>query len=360
MTLHERMMSVYQNKLPDKHALGIYTRYLKRGNMERNVRNEGMGIIDYVALTTQIGPPWHLIPEFISEVRETDINIQFYFEHGVRKERRSYKTPIGEVYAEVETSLGDGSEHISKYYITSLEDYKIIKYIVDNTVIKSNEKHFLHRCETIGDDGVVLGRLDRNPYQKIMIELAGAEQFLMDLYTDPDPVLELMSSMQKRADEQIERVLESKADILWMPDNVTADMTPPNAFEKYLLPGYQKNTRLAHQAGKTVVVHFDGKIKALSALINESGIDVLESVSDPLISGDLDYEDACISFPNKVILPNFPANLALKTKEVIQEYVRVLRTKAAGKPFMLQVSEDLDEKAYCTVLPILAEAMNAI
>jgi hypothetical protein len=358
MTYRERMTCVYQNQIPDKDALAIYTRYLKRGFMERTVRNIGMGIIDYVPLTTQLGPPWHMIPEFISPVKNADMYVQTYFNNGVRKTRRMYKTPIGDIFAEVGNSLGEGSEHISKYYISSPEDYRVMKYIVDNTIFLKNEPLFLRQRKDLGEDGVVLGRLDRNPYQKLMVEFVGAEQFLVDLYTDPEPVLEVLYAMEKRMEEQYALALESEAEIIWMPDNVTSDMTPPVCFEKYLLPYYKKYTKLAHQAGKRVVAHFDGKFKVLADMLQESGIDVIESVSDPNIGGDLTYLQAHNLFPDKVILPNFPANLAIKPKEVIEEYVRALRCDAADKPFMLQVSEDLDEDAYHTVLPVLAEAMN--
>ena len=78
MTVRERMMCCSRGESVDKPALGLYTRYLKRGNMERLARNNGLGIIDYVALTSQISPPWHLLPEFISSVKHTDISIEYY------------------------------------------------------------------------------------------------------------------------------------------------------------------------------------------------------------------------------------------------------------------------------------------
>jgi hypothetical protein len=358
MTLRERMICIYKNQMPDKPALGIYTRYLKRGYMERMVRNTAMGIIDYVPLTTQLGPPWHLIPEFISRIKDTDISIQIYFDHGERKERRIYKTPVGEIYAEVGSSIGDGSEHISKYYLSSPEDYRVMKYIVEHTIFAKNESVFQRRRDYLGEDGVVLGRLDRHPFQKLMIELAGAEHFLLDLYTDPDPILEVLHAMEKRMDEQFALALESEAEILWMPDNVTSDMTTPDCFRTYLLPYYKKYTALAHQAGKRVVAHFDGKFKVLVDMMNESGIDVIESVSDPEIGGDLTYKEASGAFPDKVVLPNFPANLAMKPREAIESFVRGICKDAEKKPFMLQVSEDLDERTYPVVLPILAELMK--
>jgi len=360
MTLRERMTSVYRNQQPDKPALGIYTRYFKRGHMERATRNAGMGIIDYVALTSQLGPPWHMIPEFVSRIEGAELCVKTYYDHGVRKERRVFTTPAGEIFADVGASIGDGSEHISKYYIHSPEDYAVMKYIVEHTVFSKNEAVFQKRRDDMGEDGVVLGRLDRNPYQKLMMELVGAENFLLDLYTDPEPVLEVLHAMEKRMDEQFALALESQAELLWMPDNVSADMTPPDNFEKYLLPYYQKYARLAHQAGKRVIAHFDGKFAPLAGMIRVSGIDVIESVSDPSIGGDATYGEARDLFPDIVVLPNFPANLALRPQEEINRFVAAVLKSAEGRPFMLQVSEDLDESAYPYALPILAEAMSRL
>ena len=54
----------------------------------------------------------------------------------------------------------------------------------------------------LGEDGVVLGRMDRAPYQKLLVELANPTKFLMDLYDNPGPVQELIETMDARLDEQ--------------------------------------------------------------------------------------------------------------------------------------------------------------
>jgi len=50
MTSHDRMMAVYRKELPDRVPLSIYSRYLPRGQCERELRNWGLGIIDYQAV----------------------------------------------------------------------------------------------------------------------------------------------------------------------------------------------------------------------------------------------------------------------------------------------------------------------
>ena len=361
MTMRERMLACYRNEAVDRPALGIYTRYLKRGNMERLARNGGMGIIDYVALTTQIGPPWHLIPEFFSQVKDTDISIEYLWQGSRRIQRRKYVTPLGTIYADVGSDIGDGSEHISHYYIQSPEDYRIMKYIVENTVISSNEEICCVRSRDLGEDGVVIGRVDRTPYQKLMLELVGGENFLVDLCEDPEPVEELMEAMYRRLDEEMRMAMDSKIEVIWMPENVTADMTPPHFFRKYHLEAYQRYTKWAHEAGKTVIAHFDGKVRMLQDLLNESGLDGLESLSNPNIGGDCTSEELCRMFPNKALLPNFPANLAARSADEIGAYISDLRATAEryGRSLMLQVSEDLPGDTYKTAIPIIVNAMKA-
>jgi len=354
MTIRERMMCAYRGESQDHPALGIYARYLPHGEIEREVRNLGMGVIEYVPLTTQIGPPWHMLPGFLSPMPGVDLKSEYRWVNGKVRERRTFSCESGSVFTDIGGSKGAGSEHISSYYLKTPEDYAMMKDIVEKTVLSSNTALFESTRQRLGEDGVVMGRMDRTPYQKLLLELAGAEPFLMTLYTDPDPVEELLEALSKRFREQIERMAEGPSEIIWLPDNVTVDMTPPEAFRKYHLPLYQYCVKCAHQTGKRVVAHFDGKIRPLMDVIRETGVDVIESVSEESIGGDLGYFGAKESFPDQEILPNFPANLAYESDEVIRDYLKNLREKTAGKPFMLQISEDLPDGSWTRMIPLIA------
>ena len=357
MTIRERMMSVYRNEMPDKPAVGIYARYLARGSMERKARNDGLGIIAYVPLSTQIGPPWHMLDGFLSEVKDAELTSRYFYKNKTLYERRTYHTPAGDVSAEIGKSAGEGSEHIAKYYIDRAEDYRVMDFIVRNTILSPNRELFRRARRELGEDGVVMGRMDRTPYQKLLIELAGPERFLMDLFDESEIVEELLETMGRRYREQIDMAMDSEADIIWLPDNVTVDMTPPGNYQKYLMPHYQYCVKCAKEAGKLVAAHYDGKIRPISDLINEIGFDVIESVSDPMISGDMTFAEAVGAFPGKVILPNFPSNLSEAPKEEIRDFISRLKEQAKGIPLMLQISEDLAENSYERVIPAILEAM---
>jgi hypothetical protein len=123
------------------------------------------------------------------------------------------------------------------------------------------------------------------------------------------------------------------------------------------MPHYQYCVKCAREAGKLVVAHYDGKIQPLSRYINEIGFNAIESVSDPMIGGDMTFIEAVKAFPGKAILPNFPSNLSQSPKEVIWDYIERLKDQALGIPLMLQISEDLADNSYERVIPEILDAM---
>lgn len=360
-SIHDRMLAVYRGQMPDRIPVGIYDRYLTRGTVEREVRQLGAGIIAYMPVVSMLGPPWHLYPQYLSEIRGADFHVRFFWDNGVMVKRHTYTTPVGTVWQDItEDRGGAGSEHIRRHYITRRDDYRVVKYLVENTVIRSNEEAIRDRMRDLDGDGIVLGRLDRNPYQKCLIELAGPERFLMDLHTDPEPVLALMDAISRKHEESFAMALESSVEVLWQPDNTTSLLTPPSAYQQHCLPFYQRRTALARQAGKPYLVHMDGQLRALAPLIQESGFDVLESFSLPDIGGDMSLDEAQATWPEIVIAPNIPGNWALRSHREIEALIEELVASARrGAPLILQVSEDYPPGDMCKFLSAIMCAVNA-
>lgn len=360
MNVAEAMLGVYKNRCPGSVPLGIYTRYLPRSSVEREVRNLGMGIIEYYPAATMIGPPWHFYEGYLSEVKNTELRIRHLWRNGKRTERREWDTPVGTISGEIEYDpAGAGSEHIIKRYITELEDYKIMEYIVENTVVRSNETEIRNRIENLDGDGVLLGRMDRSPYQKCLIEFAGPERFLVDLFSEPELVQPLLGAIGRKIDEQFAIAVESEVPVLWQPDNVTSDMTPPNAFAGYCVPFYKKHQTEASESGKPYVVHIDGKVRVLRDEIIEAGFDVLESVSIPDMGGDVEIREAQELFPDTVVLPNFPSNWSnLDDASLFGRITGMLESFESGRAVMLQISEDVPPDQWRRIFPVIAGAVR--
>lgn len=359
MTVRERIMAVYRRQVPDRIPVSIYARYLPRGSVEREVRAMGVGILDYHPVVSLLAPPWHTHAGFVSEVRGADLEIRLTWENGRQIETRTYRTPVGTIFQRTRQDPTYGSDWIEKFYITSPDDYRVMQYIVENTVFRRNDRAFPAKRDEMGEDGVVLGRVDRCPFQKLLIELAGPERFLIDLSTDPEPPLELLEAMDRKMEEAFEMVCESHAEVIWQPDNISCDMTSPRYFEAYCAPYYQKHGARLHQSGKVYLVHMDGRLRAIKDLVARSPVDAIESFSFPEIGGDLSFSEALAAWPDKAILPNFPSSLANESEEAITAFLdRTFKDAGVRKTFMLQVSEDIPPGTWQRVLPILCEHLS--
>jgi len=355
MTLHDKMLAVYRGEIIDSVPVSIYSRYLPRGSAEREIRDMGCGIIEYHPLTTLLSPPWHFLDGYVSEVKNCESKEMFLWENGKPYFRRVFKTPIGEVSQEMQPDpAGTGSEHIRKHYIENENDYRIVQYIVENTVFRSNESAINRRKDDLGEDGVLFGRLDRCAYQKLLIELCGPETFFIDLVTKPEPVLELMEVMEKKLNEAFEISVDSGVEVFWQPDNITSDMTPPDYFNRYCLDFYIKRATVLKELDKPYLIHMDGKLKALSDSIKPIDFTAIESFTLPQMGGDMSYTEARIAL-NKTIIPNFPSNLCIEEDDVICSFLSQLKDETEGTPFMLQVSEDIPPLQWRRVLPIICE-----
>ena len=354
------MLAVYRNQAPDRIPACIYAGLLPRGAIERQARNMGLGIADFFPVVTLLGPAWRVSPGLLSEVQGADFDVRFRWERGELVERRIHTTPVGTIYQDVSVDpSGIGTLYTRKPYLTTPEDYRTAQYIVEHTIFRRNDDAVNTRVADLGEDGVLMGRMDRSPYQKIMIELADTEEFLIGMHLDPEPASSLMEAMDHRMDEMFDMVLDSDIDVVWQPDNLTADLTPPKAFSQYVLPFYQKHARQLHEAGKAYVIHMDGRLRPLQEAINQVDFDAIESLSFPEIGGDLTLSEARAAFPDKAILPNFPSNRCQDSDEAIEAYVHDLLDEAGtGTPFMVQISEDLPGEQWRRVLPIISRAVN--
>jgi hypothetical protein len=352
------MIAVYRRAKPDRLPVAVYSRYNRSGQIEREARNLGLGIIDSEPPAGLLSPPWHLRPGYVSEVRDAAIHTELSWENGQPVEKRTIRTRTGSVTQILGREPDLGSDWIRKPYLENPKDYEVIREIVAGTVLQDRCSLISRKIRDLGGDGVVLGRLDRSPFQKLLIELASPQQFLLDIQTDAGPAEELMQVIGARLDEQLDIALRSPVEIIWQPDNISADMTSPRLFEKYCLPFYTRQGSKCRAAGKVYALHVDGRAKALKDLIARAPVDIIESLSLPEIGGDVTIRDAREFWPDKVICPNFPASLCDQPRADIAAFLEKMADDfGEDTPFILQVSEDIPPRCWGSLLPVLGEFM---
>jgi len=349
MSPKQRIISLFQGKKVDQIPWAAYSFLLPRGEVERKLREKGCALI--------VGKSVYDIELSKIEVVERQI-----WENNEKIYLRIYRTPKGEVSEKIKIGPYK-SEWKKEHLIKKPKDYEIVKFIIENTIFHKNYEDFLKTEEDLGEDGIVYAvqpYIERCPFQKLLIDFAGAERTFMDLYDNPSLVEDFLNCLEEKDEESAEIIKDFPAKVVfWLVDNITSDLTPPKFFSKYCLPFYKKYFPLFHENGKVCMVHLDGKLNALKNLIKNTDIDVVSSFTLPGQGGDLSLEEARKVWPNKVIVANVPAFLCFKEEKEIEEYFKNLfESKAARKNFMIEISEDLPPKFWKKPLSILAKAIK--
>jgi len=235
-----------------------------------------------------------------------------------------------------------------------------MQYIIEHSDLEPQPRQLERLKKDLGEDGVVLGRLDRSPFQKLLIELSNPQDFLVEYMTEPEPIETLLAMLEEKESQQAQVAIEAPVDAVWQPDNVTADMTPPHIFEKYCASFYRKHGPGLRSANKSYLVHLDGRLGALAAAISDSTFDVVESFSFAEMGNDLSETEALKLWPDKVLCPNFPSSLSGNSREEIAAFCESKVRAFGERPFMIQVSEDIPLDDYGHVLGSLTAFFSTL
>jgi hypothetical protein len=362
MTIKENILAVYKRKNDYKIPWAVYGGFLlPTGTLERQLRNRGCGWIQWEPVCSWQPPGMGHMNGWMyeSEIKNAEMSLKIIWRNNQKIFRRTYSTPIGDVYEELHEEPGYRSLWVKKYFIEKPRDYEIVKYLVENSVLRENYGKFLESRDNLGDDGVLLAVIDRSPFQKMLIEICGTERLMFDLIDIPEIVEDLMQTIQRKQEEAFQIIANSPAEVIWMVDNLTGDITEPRLFKKYCIPFYNNFSKYLHEHNKVIAVHLDGKLMSIKKLLNNTDIDVIESFTLPDMGGDITIEEASKLWKDKSIIANIPAFLCYEEEKIIKKYLYDLLEKIyPRKNFMLELSENLPQKYLKKVLPIVAEVME--
>ena len=108
----------------------------------------------------------------------------------------------------------------------------------------------------------------------------------MAALTMPDEFAALLETMDRAFSQAARIAVDSPAEVLMIPENLSSEMVGPHFFEKYM-KGYQDRwTEEIRKAGKYSFIHIDGTLAGLLREEASVGFSVLEALT-PHPVGDL-------------------------------------------------------------------------
>ncbi len=365
MTLHQRIVAVLRGEMADRVPFTCKMPQPPRGEIERQLRNEGLAIIGEGELLNidagGLGTGSAIRPHVEVVRRES-------WDHGRLLVRETLRTPVGEVHQTWRGGGAYGTSRLLEYPVKQPEDYAVVEYIIrdevyhptyDNVDDSRCPDKFVAQAQIVGDDGFVFGGwMAPSPLMVMLWYLLGIEQFAIDIREHPKLFQGLYEVLFERQREQYRLAANSPALVVHMAENMTSDMVSPQLFRDYCLPCYDEFASCLHAQGKLLAVHMDGRMKAIAEAVADSQIDIIEGFS-PVPDGDLELAEARRLWRDKIIWMNFPSPVHLLPPDEIAAHTRqILRDVAPGDRFLLGITEDVPHGAWQISLPVISRVLR--
>ena len=347
MTPRERLLAASRKQRTDRLPFFHNWRHMQTGLAERECRNRGMGI-------TWGRPSCTMKIHGVTMVEEVGRSDPFTV-------RRTYSTPVGSISLLEKRAPGTGQWHAQRGWrdvtpwqveraIKTPEDYKVLKYMIENTEYVADYFPIEQAKEWLGDDGVVLDSMHgllwdfvpHSPMQALMIDWIGSEggRCFIHQARYGDLVEDMYQAFSKTYEAMYEIAAKSPADIIWCPDNIDGVLVNPRLFEKYFMPEYEKMAEILHARGKLLAVHMDGRVDVLKNLIANTPIDIVEAFHPPPL-GDLPTGEALSLWKDKAIWMGFPATIYELGSQAVTEFtLNLLKEIIPGERLAVAMSTE--------------------
>ena len=357
MNFVERINAVLHHQDPDQVPFAPQNNHLHRGELERELRNRGAGL-----MVKTISTIWSEMP---------NVRIEIVTDEGVRTS--FYHTPVGTVSTQTLThtarELATGGSLSTEGMIKGVDDYDPVLFMIEDTVYHVDNSVYYNWVRDLGGDGIVRDRGFGPPYsesRQFYGGIYGLDRWIYEQHDHPDHVAKLVDALERRTKRLFPLIANSPAEIIPC-GSVNGNMSPA-WWEERMLPFYEEYLPLLHAEEKICVLHAHApNLKAFKRLIGQIGVDVVEAFTPPPV-GDLSLPEARAAWgPDTIVWVNFPETIFYRGAEETKQYtIELLRSDPPGNALVIGFTEmgqsgihdDESERVFTAGLRAVMEAIE--
>jgi len=289
MTPRERILTILKGKQPDQVPWFGDLDYWANSLIKRDIKPKGfIASDDYIRWHRDLGVGFYLQGYFPYKQILSDCMVNEWDEGF--KHFKEIITPVGSVrecWEYIPTSFSEGPvEHFMK----SEDDIPVLKFIYQHTHFEPDYDFAWQRLKQVGDQGIVLCYLPKSPFMHLLALEAGVVAVTMAALTMPDEFKDLLDTMKTAFDQAAQIAVDSPAEVLMIPENLSSEMVGPDLFQLYMYDYQKEWTGKIKAKGKHSFIHIDGTLGGLILQESRVGFTVLEALT-PHPVGDLKWED---------------------------------------------------------------------
>jgi hypothetical protein len=206
------------------------------------------------------------------------------------KKIREITTPKGKLRECWVYSPESFSEAPVEYLLKDEKDLAALRYMYENTHWEQDYEYAFERKEQIGDQGIMMGYTPKSPFMQLVALEGGISAVTITEVTAQEDFAETLSVMKKCYDKAARIAVDSPADAIFIPENLSSEVVGPTYFNKYMKLHHLEWTRKIRENGKYSFIHMDGTLKGLLKEEASIGFSVIEAMT-PKPVGDLKVEE---------------------------------------------------------------------
>jgi hypothetical protein len=268
-----------------------------------------------------------------------------------------FNTPIGNL-KQVSAVGGGLGEHLIEYPIKTIDDLKIMRYILEHTELSFSNKNYIKAEQLFGDRAVVSTYTLHSPYQKLIIEYMGFSRAILFLKRYKNQIEDFISFLERWDDQMYNLLSNSPLKIINFGENIDANLSPPPYFEKYLVPYYKRRIKQLKNSNKFSHIHIDGSLKDLLPYLSELPFDGYEALTAQP-QGDVTLEEIKDAIGNKILLDGIPSILFLAeySKTFLEKYTNKV-LKLFSPNLILGISDELSPNGDIRKVEMVSRIVN--
>jgi uroporphyrinogen-III decarboxylase len=362
MTPRARIMAILKGEQPDQVPWFGDLDYWANSLIKRGLKPEGFILSDdYIRWHRELGVGFYLQGYF--PYKQTFDNCHVSEWNEGPRHYKEISTPVGSVrecWEYVPTSF---SEAPVEHFMKTESDIPVMKYIYENTRFEP-DYHIAHlRKQQVGDQGVVLCYLPKSPFMHLLALEAGVMAVTMAAMTTPDEFKDLLDTMRNAFDQAAQIAVDSPAEVLMIPENLSSEMVGPELFALYMLDYQKEWSKKIREAGKYSFIHMDGTLEGLLRQESSVGFSVLEAIT-PYPVGDLNIEAIAGITGNSesIVWGGIPGSYFTHcvSEEEFEKHVQHLLTIMVTEPrFVLGVADQVPPDGLESRVKRVSELVNA-
>jgi hypothetical protein len=291
MTPRQRLLTAYTGGRPDSVPALADLSYWHAGNGGGKFipgKTDGANrdkVATLLTLHRRTGAAIHVnLGSFYNEVHHPSVRAA----SGIRGEHYFHRleTPIGTVEEIREWSPVTFSWPITHHMIQDVEDLKVVRHVFEHLTYTANWDLLREVDAQVGELGLPLVQVPYSGMGFLMSRYAGVELTVMLAIDAPDELTETLAVINAAHAKSCRLMAEGPSQVMIHSDNLSADVQSPPWVLRHSGEHYARMAAIAHEYGKPIVTHIDGRLRGLLRTTRDLGFDGADAVT-PAPWGDL-------------------------------------------------------------------------